>query len=254
LAAPAATVTMGQIIIHDQDLEAPSNLDILNYKTGGQYRFLNQKRIIEVDELIIHETVTSSAKATVDVLRQRNLGVHLIIGSDGSIHQHGDLRDDFLWHASEHNPKSIGIENVNPYEPKFNPKGSPWTQVIDAPWASAGKYVVPTIEQAEALVTLTEWLLSTAAVGLSIPQKWVGVEDKKMFFGKTPQSEMGPGIYAHDYFGHLDGAWLVLYMWLRMEPLLDPQTAYNTAIQLATGARGEVDLSMFFTGEYENVS
>lgn len=234
------------IIIHDQELAVPDNLSVLNYKNAGEYRFVNQKRICEVDELIIHETVTSSAKATVDVLQQRNLGVHLIVGSDGTVYQHGDLKDDFLWHASEHNPKSVGIENVNPYEPQYNPHGSPWTRVIDAPWASTGQYLVPTPQQAEALVILTQWLVSPAAVGLSIPQKWVGVTDQKMLFGKAPQSEMGPGIYAHDYFGHLDGAWLILYMWLRMEPQLDPQTAYDTAIQLATGARGEVDLSQFF--------
>jgi hypothetical protein len=245
---------MGQLIIHDQELEAPPGLSLLNYKTGGEYRFINQKRIIEVDELIIHETVTSSAKATIDVLRQRNLGVHLVVGPDGSVYQHGDLRDDFLWHASEHNPRSVGIENVNPYEPQYNPHGSAWTQVIDAPWAAGGKYVVPTQVQAEALVTLTQWLTSSDAVGLSIPKKWVGVIDQKMLFGKTPTSEMGPGIYAHDYFGHLDGAWLILYMWLRMEPNLDPDTAYNTAIQLATGARGEIDLSQFFADNPSLVS
>ena len=84
------------IIIHDKELEPPPGLEVLNYKTSGLYRFVNQKRVIEVDELVIHETVTSTAKATVDVLRQRNLGVHLIIGPDGTVYQHGDLRDDFL--------------------------------------------------------------------------------------------------------------------------------------------------------------
>ena len=127
---------------------------------------------------------------------------------------------------------------------------SPWTKTIEAPWASTGRDVVPTRQQAEALVVLTQWLVSPAAEGLSIPQKWVGVQNQKMLFGKAPESEMGPGIYAHDYFGHLDGAWLVLYMWLRMEPKLDPQTAYDTAVGLAAGARGEVDLSEFFSGNY----
>ena len=37
------------------------------------------------------------------------------------------------------------------------------------------------------------------------------------------------------YFGHADGAWLVLYSWLRMEAGLDPTEAHAQAVQRATG-------------------
>lgn len=43
-----------------------------------------------------------------------------------------------------------------------------------------------------------------------------------------------PGIYAHTYFGHADGSWLVLYAYLRIEKKRDPGQAYEEAIEVAT--------------------
>jgi hypothetical protein len=237
-------MSMNQIVIHDQELPAPDGMQVLNFKSGGQYRFVNQKRVCDVTEVIIHETVTSSAQATLDVLQQRNLGVHFIVGSDGTVHQHGDLKDDFLWHASEHNPQSIGIETVNPYYPHLAPANSVWSKVIDAPWADQGRYLVPTPTQAETVCQLISWF--TTASGLAIPKTWRGLSEKKMCMVRTPVSELGPGIYAHHYFGHADGAWLVLYAWLRLEPGLDPETAYDAACSLATGATAAVDLGEYY--------
>jgi len=237
---------MNSLVIKGQNYDAPGDLEVQNFKTGGAYRFVNQKRTGIVNEVIVHETVTSSAKATVAVLQQRNLGVQLIVGGDGTVYQHGDLAEDFHWHASEHNPHSVGIEVVNPYYPKFNPHNSVWTRTIPAPWADGKLYVVPAPAQAEALCQLVTWLTSDLAVGLSIPPKFVGVSDQKILMSRTPQSQCGPGIYAHHYFGHMDGAWLVLYTWLRLQPQLDPADAYETACRLASGASKSIDLAEFY--------
>lgn len=236
---------MNGMIIHEQEFAAPEGMQVLNFKTSGVHRFVNQKRVQPVTELIIHETVTSGAKATLDVLLQRNLGVHLIVGSDGTVYQHGDLKDDMLWHAAEHNPASVGIETVNPYYPKYMPRGGAWSRVIDAPWAHGGKYCVPTPTQAETVCELTSWLTSLSAEGLQIPRRWVGLSEQRMAMHLLPHSAAGPGIYAHQYFGHTDGAWLVLYSWLRLELAFDPETAFETACQLATGVT-RADLSQFF--------
>jgi len=242
-------VKMGGIIVHEQELEPPDEMQVVNFKSGGLYRFTNQKRSGVVNELILHETATSSAKATLAVLQQRNLGVHFIVSEDGTVYQHGDLKDDLFWHASEHNPKSVGIEVVNPYYPSFIPKNSGWTTVIDAPWAHKGKYTVPTIVQAETVCDLTRWLTSACAVGLSIPRQWVGLAEQKMRMTKGPVSQLGGGIYAHHYFGHADGCWLALYTWLRIEAQLDIPTAYYAAIQLATGATTSVDLTPYYEAD-----
>lgn len=235
---------MHSIVINEQELPAPEDLQVLNFKSGGQFRFINQRRIGEVNELILHETVTNSAKATLDVLRQRNLGVHFILGADATLYQHGDLKNDFLWHASEHNPRSIGIEVVNPYYPSLMPRGGPWSRTISAPWADKGVYVVPPMDQLEALAILVDWLVTDKAVGISIPRTWIGTKDQKLSMGATSAS--GPGIYAHHYFGHMDGSFLVLYCWLRLEAELDPSTAYEASCQLASGASDSVDLSEFY--------
>jgi hypothetical protein len=205
--------------------------------------FQNRKRPgAVVSEVVLHETVTRSHADTVAVLKQRGLGVHLIVDEHGVVHQHGDLRDDLLWHASEHNGPSVGIEVVNPYEPRFLHKGGPWAQVIRAPWAAGGWYVLPTPAQAEATATLVAWLASPAS-GLAVPSSWPGLADKALSLTRIPNRALRPGVWAHTYFAHADGGWLALYAWLRLEGRLSPEEAYVTAVSSATGVAGAVNVS-----------
>lgn len=197
-----------------------------------------------VTEVIIHETVTRSVEVTIRVLQKRNLGAHFIIGPDGEVTQHGDLANDWLYHAGFHNRPSVGIEVVNPYYPRCRKAGVVWTRTIEAPWAHEGHYVLPTIAQAEATSLLVNWLSSDKAEGLSIPKRWIGLNKNCMAMGRVPSAKLrNPGIYAHHYFGHADGAWLVLYCWLRMEAGFDPHQAYEEAIKRAVGAKKFIDLS-----------
>lgn len=217
-------------------------------------RFSNAKRKTPVTELILHETVTVSWMNTVSVLFSKKLGVHLIVDHDGTVYQHGDLATDLLWHASEHNAQSIGIEVVTPYEPRFMPAKGPWSETIEAPWAAgpAGRYVVPTLAQCESVALLTKWLTDDAsklpASRLAIPQRWPGLQGtrrlavRRILDGVVPH----PGTLAHCNFEHNDGTFLVLYSWLRIEPGLSPKEAYNDAKQLLTGARDSVDLDDYF--------
>lgn len=236
---------MSNILVRGQEVSPPSTLTVQNFLMSGVARFKNAARNGKpVNEVILHETVTSSAKQTVNVVNQRGLGVHFIVGADGTVYQHGDLVDDELWHASQHNDNSVGIEVVNPYYPSYRPNNSPWGRVIAAPWAHKGQYVVPTLEQAEATCMLTSWLCGEKGTGLDIPRAWAGLEGKSLAFGRVPRCDQrAPGIYAHHYFGHADGCWLVLYCWLRMEAELEAQEAYETAIRRATGVQNAVDVS-----------
>lgn len=237
---------MSGILVHGQELTVPGNLFVQNFRTAGIPSLRNAaRRAAHVTQVIVHETVTSSARATVDVLQQRGLGVHFIVAPNGFINQHADLQDDECWHASEHNGPSVGIETVNPYSPQYMPKNGPWTTTIPAPWAAGGTYVLPTPDQAEAVTQLVAWLASPASK-LAIPKRWAGLEEKKMFITRTPQSDRGDGIYAHDYFGHMDGGWLVLYAWLRLEPGLAPTDAYREATRRTTNAKGMIDLGDYF--------
>jgi hypothetical protein len=239
---------MSNIIVNGVEVVPPDSLIVENYLMKDIVHFKNAQRGGKpVSEVILHETVTASSRATVDVLLQRGLGVHFIVGPDGIIRQHGDLVTDELWHASSHNDNSVGIEVVNPYYPKFRPTNSPWTTVIDAPWAHEGKYVVPTLEQAEATCLLTSWLCGDTSGALTIPRVWPGLQGKQLALGRIAGGEKrSPGIWAHYYFGHADGAWLALYCWLRMEAEMGAAEAYSQAIIRTTGAVGSVDLSDLF--------
>lgn len=242
------------IIVNGQELPGPDGLVVRNFKTDASvFRFKNATRDEKrVESVVLHETVTRSSKATVDVLKQRGLGVHFIVDPDGTVFQHADLLLDKMWHATTFNGSSVGIEVVNPYEPRFMPKGGPWTRTIVAPWAAGIghpiRYVLPTKEQAEATCRLTDWLSSAAADPLTIPQLWPGFQGSRLLpFGRVPGYSPAPGIHAHMYFGNMDGAWLVLYCWLRLEPGLGPDEAYDTALELAEGvAVGFVNLERYF--------
>jgi len=224
-------------------LAPPPGLDVRNFRDPTVHRFTCRDRTGRpVTEVIVHESVTRSAEATVTVLRRRGLGVHLVVAPDGRVTQHGDLANDRLAHASGHNGPSIGIEVVTPYYGDQFRKGLPWSRVIDAPWEHRGRHVVPTPEQAEATAQAVAWLSSPAS-GLSIPRAWIGLAGSRLALGRIPAGdERGPGIWAHTYFHHADGAWLVLYAWLRLEAGLAPPNAFDEAVRRATGARRHVDL------------
>jgi hypothetical protein len=236
------------LIIAGHDVGVPG-LRVRNWRDAGMVRFAGTDRTGRtVDELILHETVTRSTKATVDVLLKRRLGVHLIVGGDGEITQYGDLAFDRLAHAGGHNGPSVGIEVVNPYYPRFTSPKLPWQKVIDAPWAHEGRYVLPTPEQAEATAVLVQLLTDGAIDGLSIPRCWRGMSGSTLAMDRVPGGDTrAAGVWAHTYFHHADGAWLVLYAWLRLEAGLEADVAFGEAVRRATGVRRNVDLADIIT-------
>jgi hypothetical protein len=112
-----------KIIIGGRLFEPPEGLEITNFLDPSVSCFKARRRAkIPVTELVLHETVTTSVKTTIAVLRRRALGVHFIIGPDGAITQHNDLALDRVAHASPHNKRSVGIEVVQPYYPEYLPE------------------------------------------------------------------------------------------------------------------------------------
>ena len=238
------------LIVAGEERTPPPGLEVTNFLSADVLGFGGQDRVGRpVNELIIHESVTRTAVSTVAVLQRRKLGVHLIVAPDGRVTQHGDLAHQRLAHAGGHNGPSVGVEVVNPYYPYLLRDDLPWRRTIDnAPWAHKDAYVLPTPEQAEATAKLIGWLASPKAVGLDIPRAWLGVVDGRVRMGRIKGGDQRrPGIYAHHYFGHADGAWLVLYAWLRLEAGLAPEAAFDEAVRRATGVRKRVDLSDLIT-------
>ena len=84
-------------------------LSIRTFAEDGVHRFPSKGKRARAVELVIHETVTRSVDSTIAVLKKRGLSVHLVMGADGALTQHGDLATDILWHASQHNGSSFGV-------------------------------------------------------------------------------------------------------------------------------------------------
>jgi hypothetical protein len=228
---------MSGLIVSGMNVCAPG-LDVRNFVDDGVHRFASKGKRARATELVIHETVTRSVDSTIAVLKKRGLSVHLVMGPDGALTQHGDLATDILWHASQHNAPSFGVEVVNPYYPSYLKPGLPWSRVIKAPWAHKGEYVLPTPAQAEAVAALVRWTTSAPAAGIEVPRRWPGLRDGRFALGLVEAAAKPlPGVLAHHYFGHADGAWLVLYAWLRVEVGLEPDVAFEEATKRATGVR-----------------
>lgn len=228
---------MSDFIVSGAKVCAPG-LAIRNFLDDGVHRFASRGKRARANELVIHETVTHSVDETIAVLKKRGLSVHLVIGADGELSQHGDLAMDILWHASQHNGPSFGVEVVNPYYPSYLKPGLPWSRVIKAPWAHKGEYVLPLPAQAEAVAQLVKWTVSAPADGIAVPRAWPGLRDGHFTLGLVPAAEKPlPGVLAHQYFGHADGSMLVLYAWLRVEVGLQPDVAFEEAVKRTTGVR-----------------
>jgi hypothetical protein len=208
---------------------------VRTFREPGVAEFKGKFRRVPVTEIVLHETVTRDVKTTVRVLQKRHLGVHFIIGPDGSITQHADPALVRLEHAAPHNGASVGIEIVNPVEVRFMRLGLPWDTYINAPWAVGRKYVLPTWSQAEAAAQLIAWLTSPDADGLQIPRVWTSLRDGRFLMGRVPGAEAPqPGLLAHSAFKHADGSWPMLHAYLRLELGLTVDQAYRLAVSLGS--------------------
>lgn len=140
----------------------------------------------------------------------------------------------------QHNGPSVGIELVNPYEPSYMPAAGPWTDVIDpCHWAAGGRYVVPTPAQLETMALLVGWLASPAS-SLPVPRSWPTFDGHSLAMYRLPACDKPPtpGCLPHMAFAHADGAFVVLYCFLRLELGLDPADALTQARARAAKAVG----------------
>jgi len=238
---------MSHLIVGGERHPAPEGLLVTATFEDGAVRFARRKRAVPVTMVVVHESTTRSAATCIAVLERRGLGVHLLVHPDGNVTQHGDLLSDRLGHAGALNPASVAIEVVGPYYPTALRPGLPWTDVIEAPWAHRGGYVLPTRAQAEATAQLLAWLSGPQAnaAELAIPRRWVGVDGTTLALCALPRDRRAPapGIWAHGYAAHADGWWPLLYAWLRLEGRLASDAAYDEARRVATGIRRRVDLT-----------
>lgn len=238
---------MKKVLLDDAYITVSDSIDLLNFTSPRIDRLTGPpRRVKRVDEIIIHESVTTSVHRTLEVLKKRRLGIHFTIAPSGYIAQHADLVLDQVAHAGRfHNPYSIGIEVVNPYYPEYN-CGNQWRTTIEARWAHKRQYVVPTPEQAESLYLLVANLRFLSKPRFDISNKYIGLNPKKQRLAMSRVTRARwhvGGIMAHAAFGHADGSWPLLYCILRDTVLIkSPNWAYEKAIEIAATDKWWVDL------------
>ena len=202
--------------------------------TGNMYP---RRRLQDVVQLVMHETsgpVCSGADRVAHNMRNssRTISIHFIIDADGTVYQYGDLAYVMFHSRPAHNAVSIGIEMIHPAN--RSPCASSYSnqRINNAHWAEGTSYSIPPLVQVEAVAKLIQWLTSDAA-GLAIPRRWIGVRQNQMAMNRIEgtQNSRQPGIYAHTYWHHSDGAWPLLYSWLRIEAGLRAEEAYANAIR-----------------------
>lgn len=214
-----------------------------NWQTSAEVANLaaRERDPLDVDEIVVHESVTKDWQTTQRVLQKRDLGVHIQIEKDGSVTQHADLGREIAYHMPRHNRRSIGVEIVNLYEPRHD---SSARRIDDAPWAHGDSYILPPIAQVRSLCAFISWAERT----MGIPRVYRGWIGDRYYLDQVPSAsekfaDPAAGIWAHQHIGgHSDGAWPVLVCALAEAGQMTLKEAYDEAIRLATGARDWVPM------------
>lgn len=186
-----------------------------------------------IDQVVIHESVTSSRAKTVQVLRARKLGVHIIVDRDGSVTQHAPLATQVAHAGSKHNRRSVALEVVNRYYGSQGDEGDP---DIAAVWAHRGWYILPTHAQLEAV-----WLVLMQVLALTptIPGTFPGATKTRFAWGRLPAAQLAKvpaGIMAHHRTDHADGLFPEHYCLMRSLGH-EPKAAYSLTLDAASAGK-----------------
>ena len=190
------------------------------------------KRRRALDQIVLHESVTSSGRATVRVLKKRRLSVHFMVDRDGSITQHAPVSRATYHAGSGHNSRSVGLEMVSPYYGSRAKKGD---EVIRARWAHKKKYILPGAEQAEASFRVIRWLCCIHDIPFTF--SCVDEGDMRFRWGRDKDRASRPGILAHHRFHHADGLFFEHYAAARHISGLDPVSAYEATKSAASSGK-----------------
>jgi hypothetical protein len=190
----------------------------VNYQDDKEPHLAAGKRKKPLTTFVLHETGGNSATGCKDSLVAKKLGVHLIMGKDGTVSCHADLIREVCSHANQANPISVGMEIVNPYRPEVarDPHGvilpaAWWTWV---PRKAEPFYVTPTDVQMAVALAFVPWLCGLLGIPLTFPTSDLGPKKNRITGWRFPplgwRAKPKPGIVAHrDFSGHADGRYML---------------------------------------------
>lgn len=177
---------------------------------------------VPVDLIVIHESCTRTRSACEAVLRRKGLGVHLIVDEYGQVWLYNDPAQEALGHAGPLNTRSIGVELISPYY-DADATGKIWAAQprIKARWAHKGSYVVPPLDNLEALYNTVRSLCGQHPIPCTVVGK------------VTPKG----GILAHadsPHDAHADGLFPAKYIQQRLWGL-SPEAAMTHCVKALSG-------------------
>ena len=198
-------------------------------KKGSPLR--SGKRSKQLDQIILHESVTSSRAATERVLKKRRLSVHFMVDRDGTITQHAPTKKATYHAGSGHNSRSIGVEMVSPY---YGARAKQGDTVVNARWAHKKRYILPSKEQAEGCFRLVDWL----CLECDIPFTFPCVDNERGFkWGRSEEEADSPGVMAHHRFHHADALFFEHYCASRKLSRMGADEAYEATLKAATSMK-----------------
>ena len=206
------------------------------------WRFRGRKRRAALDQIILHESVTTTTATAVRVLKRRRLSVHYTVAPDGTTLEHCPPAKRCT-HAAGHNHRSIAVEVIGRcYPPKQLAAGR---EVIGARWMHKGRYLVPPGEQMRAVWRLVRYLCQRHDMA---PDNFPGITTGGRFRWGRIANAKDPGIMAHARFQHSDGLYPEHYAVCRAGGM-DHATALAYTLRHAASGQRVTDLPFGLTCE-----
>ena len=149
--------------------------------------------------ILLHDSVTASAKACFRVLEQKKYSTHYMIDENGDVFECADPEKQTTFHASAFNDNSIGIDMITLLSPskieKDNaPNRARRKRLIDREWSAhkSGKVIDYTEAQKKALSLLVRHLCERFDIRNAAPDVLTGYGEKLKVEAKEYR-----GIIAH---------------------------------------------------------
>ena len=154
--------------------ESPSiAIDCETYKATKTKSRRKQPEVI-----VLHDSVTRSAKSCFSVLEKRGLSTHYMIDEDGTIYQCADPSTRTTAHASAWNSRSIGIDMINLLSPRPLKKNSSTDdkrrkRMTTRSWSASkdGRVIDYTKEQKASLSLLISHLCDAYGIKRTAPKE-----------------------------------------------------------------------------------
>lgn len=196
-----------------------------------------------LNAIIVHETAGSGPNVpTENGLLKNGTGVHFMVDQEGMIFSYNDPKFQ-VYHGSEMNSRSIGIEVINIYN-AYRKKDGDTRDVVYGKWVSPASgdpksensYLVPTKKCLESVFKLIKNLCITYQIPIAFPS----VINSEFVWGQSPGIRQSAGICQHQcYSTHADGAFLVHYVICRFNDMSVNQAYDSTMKNASTTKRGE---------------